>query len=63
MMFRAETQPRRRFYLPAIRALIVAIPAAMATYYGLQWAGAGAPWPELAGAIAGGFLVGRLSRR
>jgi hypothetical protein len=63
MMFRAETQPRRRSFMPAIRALIVAIPAAMAAYYGLQWAGAAAPWPELAGAVAGGFLIGRISRR
>ncbi|MEN0652520.1 hypothetical protein AAFF88_05735 [Hyphobacterium sp. WM6] len=62
-MFRAETQPRRRSFLPAIRALIVAIPAAMAAYYGLEWFGAAAPWPELAGAMAGGFLVGKLSRR
>lgn len=62
MMFRGETRPRRPDYLPAIRALLLAIPAAVAVFWVLTWAGIGSPWAELSGAIAGGFLVGRLSR-
>lgn len=62
-MFRTETHQKQPGPLPAIRALIVAIPAAAVTYLAVSWVGLSAPWPELAGALAGGFLIGRLSRR
>ena len=49
--------------LQLIRLIPAPILAAIAGFALCKAVGLDGPWPELAGAIAGGFVLGRIARR
>jgi hypothetical protein len=63
MVYRPEPRPLKPSAGGAIRGVPAAILAAVTVYFFLSYVGSAAPWPELAGAIAGGFVLGRVTRR
>tara|TARA_R110002096_G_scaffold104283_3_gene229733 strand:- start:1318 stop:1506 length:189 start_codon:yes stop_codon:yes gene_type:complete len=62
-MFQGEPEPNTPAAIRAIRVLPFALAAAAGAYFGLNWLGVGADWAVVAGAIAGGWTLGRLTRR
>jgi len=63
MVFRNDPQPG----LPGMAAMLRRLPAplflALGAFAAMKAVSAPDPWPALAGAIAGGWLLGRLTRR
>ncbi len=62
-MFQGEPDPNMPSAIRAIRVLPFALAAAAGTYFLLERFGLGSDWSALVAAIAGGWVLGRLTRR
>jgi hypothetical protein len=62
-MFQGEPDPNTPAAIRAIRVLPLALAAAAGSYFLLDRLGMGADWAAMLAAIAGGWTLGRLTRR